>query len=219
MNEICENQTRRGADFPRFIVIESLDEVYLAKFSPLLIEKVISTTATLKSFKKTRNDNLSVEVDSWRQAESILKMKTFHSTKCRAYPHKKFNTSKGVIRNREGIGFGNQRYVSSPGKTGDHKHKKNNNLKRRKNRNQYLYPDIQPTLPPKGNENGQLCREGRTVRPGSLGLLQMPKIWIPNAVKKTRNIWRKIAWRKLDVWTAKKSSGLRKILRSLQKKK
>ena len=28
-------------------------------------------------------------------------MKTFHTTKCRAYPHEKFNTSKGVIRNRE----------------------------------------------------------------------------------------------------------------------
>ena len=33
-----ENKT---ADFPRFIVIESLKEVYLAKFSPFLIEKVL----------------------------------------------------------------------------------------------------------------------------------------------------------------------------------
>ena len=31
-----------AADFPRFIVIESLEEVWLAKFSPFLIEKVIS---------------------------------------------------------------------------------------------------------------------------------------------------------------------------------
>ena len=27
-------------------------------------------------------------------------MKTFHATKCRAYPHEKLNTSKGVIKSR-----------------------------------------------------------------------------------------------------------------------
>ena len=40
-----------------------------------------------RTVKKTRNCNLLVEGDSWRQAESISKMKTFHTTKCRAYPH------------------------------------------------------------------------------------------------------------------------------------
>ena len=35
----------------------------LAKFSPFLIEKVISTIASLKTVKKTRNGNLLVEVD------------------------------------------------------------------------------------------------------------------------------------------------------------
>ena len=35
-----------AADFSRFIVIESLEEVCLAKFSSFLIEKVISTKAT-----------------------------------------------------------------------------------------------------------------------------------------------------------------------------
>ena len=59
------------ADFPRFIVIESLEEVCLAKFSPFLIEKVISPWATLKTLKKSRNGNLLVEVDSWRQVENI----------------------------------------------------------------------------------------------------------------------------------------------------
>ena len=54
-----------AADFLRFIVIESLEEVCLAKFSPFLIEKVISTRATPKTIKKTRNRNLLVEVDSW----------------------------------------------------------------------------------------------------------------------------------------------------------
>ena len=60
-----------ASDFPRFIVIESLEEVGLAKFSPFLIEKVISTKASLKTVKKTRNGNLLVEVDNRRQAENI----------------------------------------------------------------------------------------------------------------------------------------------------
>ena len=62
---------------------------------------MISTRASPKNVKKTRNGNLLVEVDSRRQAENILKIKTFHTTKCRAYPHEKLNTSKGVIRSRE----------------------------------------------------------------------------------------------------------------------
>ena len=60
-----------AADFPRFIVIESLEEACLAKFSPFLIEKVISTRASPKTVKKTRNGNLLVEVDSRIQAENI----------------------------------------------------------------------------------------------------------------------------------------------------
>ena len=45
-----------AADFPRFIFIESLEEVCLAKFFPFLREKAIS---------------FMVEVDSQRQAENI----------------------------------------------------------------------------------------------------------------------------------------------------
>ena len=59
------------ADFPRFIVIESLEEVCLAKFSPFLIEKVISTRASPKTVKKTRNGNLLFEIDNRREAENI----------------------------------------------------------------------------------------------------------------------------------------------------
>ena len=98
MNENCQSDSENeAADFPRFIVIESLEKVCLSKFSPFLIEKVISTTATLKTVKKTRNGNLLVEVDSRKQVENIFKMKTFHMTKCRAYLHEKFNTSKGFL--------------------------------------------------------------------------------------------------------------------------
>ena len=85
-----------AADFPRFIAIEYLEAVCLAKFSHFLIEKVISTRANPKTVTKTRNGNLFVE-----DRQKTLKIKMFHTTKCRAYPHEKLNTSKGVIRSRE----------------------------------------------------------------------------------------------------------------------
>ena len=40
-----------------------------------------------------------MEVDRWKHDENILKKKTFHSTKCKAYSHEILNTSKEVIRN------------------------------------------------------------------------------------------------------------------------
>ena len=98
---LLEQNENEGADFPRFIVIESLEEVCLVKFFPFLIEKVILRRATHQNVMKTRNGNLLVEVNSWRQAENILKMKSFHTTKCRADVHERLNTSKGVIKSRE----------------------------------------------------------------------------------------------------------------------
>ena len=100
-NLLESNSENEEADFLRFFVIESLEEFYLAKLSPFLIEKFISTRATPKTVKKTRNGNLLVEVDSRRATENIFKMKTFHPTKYRAYPLVKLNISKGVIRSRE----------------------------------------------------------------------------------------------------------------------
>ena len=78
-----------------------MEEVCLDRFSPFLIEKVKSTKVIRKTVKKTRNGNLLAEVDNRRQTENILKIKTFHTTKCRAYPLEKLNASKGVIRSRE----------------------------------------------------------------------------------------------------------------------
>ena len=104
MQHIWRLQTKNvneTSDFPRSIVTESLKEVCLAKFSTFLIEKVISARASRKTVKKTRNGNFLVEVDSRKQTENMLKIKMFHTTKCRAYPHEKLNTSKGVIRSRE----------------------------------------------------------------------------------------------------------------------
>ena len=89
-----------AADFSRFIAIESLEEVCLAKFSPFLIEKVMSTGAPPKLLWK---QGMGTCLSRWTAGDrqKTLKIKTFHSTKCRAYLHEKLNTSKGVIRSRE----------------------------------------------------------------------------------------------------------------------
>ena len=61
-----------AADFPRFIVIESLKKVCLAKFAPLFIEKVISSRAAPRQLasqggkletdrKHIKNENLSCD--------------------------------------------------------------------------------------------------------------------------------------------------------------
>ena len=65
------NSENEAADFSRFIVIESLEVVCLAKFSPFLIENVKQTRATLQNVRKTRNGNLLIEVDNRNQAENI----------------------------------------------------------------------------------------------------------------------------------------------------
>ena len=47
-----------------------------------------------------RNEKFLV-VDSRRQAENLLKIKSFHNSKCKIYAHERLNIFKGVIRNRE----------------------------------------------------------------------------------------------------------------------
>ena len=191
------------ADFLRFIVIESLEEVWLTKFSAFLIEKAISTRATLKTVK-TRNSNLLVEVNSQRQVESILNIN------CRAYPHEKLNTSKGVIWNMVVTLATKEEIASALGKQGV------TNIRivffrkgeERIQTNTYIQTFNQPHTP-KEMKIG-CCLESQAVCPSTPEVLQMPKIWtplgslkrttrVPNAVKETQ-----ITWSKLDVQTADK---------------
>ena len=51
----------KATDFPRFIVIESLEEVCLAEFSPFLIEKIITTKAYSKKRKKKKGQKLACQ--------------------------------------------------------------------------------------------------------------------------------------------------------------
>ena len=52
-NLSTSNSVNEAANFPRFIVIESLEEVCLAKFFPFLKDKVMMR-ATLKNKEKTK---------------------------------------------------------------------------------------------------------------------------------------------------------------------
>ena len=94
----------KTADFPRFIVIESLEDVCLDQFSPFIREKIIATRATPKNKIKKHG----TETTSWgRQPESVWKYLQDHlvismvfidMTKYKAYPHEIVNTSKEVVK-------------------------------------------------------------------------------------------------------------------------
>ena len=89
-----------AADFPRFIVIESLEEVYQVKFWPFLIEKLF-LQGLLQKLLRIRNGNLLVEVDSRRQVFTFNMLSAFHTTKCGTLPYERLNTTRGIIRSRE----------------------------------------------------------------------------------------------------------------------
>ena len=67
------------SDFPRFIIIESLQDTKLDQLSPFLIGKIISSRSNPKTVKKIRTGNLLVEVESKKHAENLLKMEKFHN--------------------------------------------------------------------------------------------------------------------------------------------
>lgn len=88
-------------NFPRFIILETMEVTPLTKLSPFLIQKVISSNVPAKTVKSIRNGTLLIEVENKKHATSLLKMTNFHNVKIRAYPHQKLNSSKRVVRSRE----------------------------------------------------------------------------------------------------------------------
>ena len=78
-----------------------MDETPLNKLPPFLIEKVISNRANPKSVKKIRNGNLLIEITEKKHTDNVLKMEKFRNYKCKAYPHERLNSCKGVIRSQE----------------------------------------------------------------------------------------------------------------------
>ena len=139
------------------------------------------------------------------------------------------NTSKGVIRNRELV-LATEEMSASLGK------KRVTNIKRiiigkkrRKNRNKRLHPDIQPTPHSQGGEGIWVERiEQYATAPrgasnaksmDTTGKLVEDDKHVPNAVKKTRIILRKSAWRKRDARTANKITRITQDLPKPTKKK
>ena len=99
---LSDSNLETESDFPRFTIIESLQDIRLDQLSPFLIEKkIISSSYNLKNVKKLQTGNLLVEIVTKKHAENLLKMEKFHNLKCCAYPHTKLNTSKGVVRSKE----------------------------------------------------------------------------------------------------------------------
>ena len=89
------------SSFPRFIVLESLEEKSLAKLNPIVIEKTISGIVKPKSVKKLKDGNKLIEVDRKSYADNLLKMKLFANLKIKAFAHNSLNSSKGVVRSSE----------------------------------------------------------------------------------------------------------------------
>lgn len=99
--KLFSNKKNDKFTFPRFIILESIEEKKITQLSPFIIERVISANLNPKSVKKLKNDTILIEVEVKKHADFLLKMKNFHSIKIKAYPHKTLNTSKGVIRSPE----------------------------------------------------------------------------------------------------------------------
>ena len=88
-------------NFPRFVILESLEDKQLATVNPFVVHKVISGIVKPISVKKLKNGTLLVEVDKKTYAENLLNMKFFSGIKIKAYAHSSLNSSKGVVRSSE----------------------------------------------------------------------------------------------------------------------
>ena len=89
------------SNFPRFIILESLEDKQLATVNPFVVHKVISSSVNPISVKKLKNGTLLVEVDKKTYAENLLNMKFFSGIKIKTYAHSSLNSSKGVVRSSE----------------------------------------------------------------------------------------------------------------------
>ena len=89
-------------NFPKFIVIESKNkEKPITSLSPFVIEKQIqSSIGTPKSVKKLKNKTLLVETTRKAQTDNLLKMTQFFNLTVEVSVHKRLNSSKGIIRDR-----------------------------------------------------------------------------------------------------------------------
>ena len=86
------------SSFPRFVVLESLEDKHLTKINPFVVEKVISGIVKPVSVKKLNNGTLLIEVDKKTYLDNLLDMQFFTNIKIKSYDHFSLNSSKGVVR-------------------------------------------------------------------------------------------------------------------------
>ncbi|GBN17269.1 hypothetical protein AVEN_85890-1 [Araneus ventricosus] len=86
--------------FPTFFLIKrvSTSGETFHSVSPFLVERAITgSIGDVKSTKKLRSGDLLVEVQTRKQSEQIVKLKTFSNILITVSPHATLNSSKGVI--------------------------------------------------------------------------------------------------------------------------
>ena len=99
---LSDSDSETESDFLRFIIIESSQDKKLDQLSPFLIEKKkwypVDPT---QNCKETPNWKSTFRSGKQKTRWKPIEMEKFHNLKCRAYPHAKLNTSKGVVRTKE----------------------------------------------------------------------------------------------------------------------
>ena len=175
---LSDSDLETESDFPRFIIIESLQDIQLNQLSPFLIEKTISSRSNPKNVKKFRTVNLLVEVEIKKYTENQLKREKFHNFKCRAYPHAKLNTSKGVVRSKE-LSLATPEEIETALKKTRYKRIQKGHylLKWWNHTDPYIQSDFWETTNTKRNQNWLHNRKDRAVYTSSPVVLQMSKIW------------------------------------------
>src|SRR6267154_3187635 len=87
--------------WPRFLVMESLEEKSLSRLSPFIIEKAMKGICDVVDAKKLRSGALLIEVSRPAQATNLLMQTTFAMISVKVTPHRTMNSCKGVIRDRD----------------------------------------------------------------------------------------------------------------------
>ncbi|GBM76572.1 hypothetical protein AVEN_254400-1 [Araneus ventricosus] len=94
------SKSSAATHFPTFFLIKRIstcNETFHS-VSPFLVERAITgSIGDVKSTKKLRSGDLLVEVQSRKQSEQIVKLKTFSNILVTVSPHATLNSSKGVI--------------------------------------------------------------------------------------------------------------------------
>ena len=87
--------------FPKFIMLESMEDTPITKLSPFIIEKTLNSFIKAKFVKKLITNTLLIEVEINPFSDLLLKQKYFYNLKIKVYSHNTLNSSKGVVRSPE----------------------------------------------------------------------------------------------------------------------